>query len=96
MYEIELPKQGCSVYYGQYIDNYYNSTRTRYYINDGKLVRSTTASYTHLPTGVVCLSQGDLIYKPETEVYFNIIAIGVCIFLFYAAYKLILHRFWRR
>lgn len=96
MYEIQLPEQGCSVYYGTYIDNYYNSTRTRYYLNDGQLVRSTTSSYTRLPDGAVCLSQGDLTYKPELEIYFNVISITALIFLFWFSVRFILHRFWRK
>lgn len=96
MYEIKLPENGCSVYYGTYIDNYYNSIRTRYYLNDGQLVRSSTASYSRLPDGAVCLSQGDLIYKPELEVYFNLFSILCAGLIFWFAYRLIIHPFWRK
>ena len=96
MYEIKLPDTGCNVYYGTYLDNYYNSVRTRFYINDTKLIKSSTSSYTRLPDGVVCLNQGDLIYKPELEVYFQLASVVFFPLIIYLAYKLVLHKWWRR
>lgn len=94
--EIDLPKLGCSIYYGNYVDNYYNSVRTRYYLNENKLVKSTTSNYTRLPDGAVCLSSGDLFYKPETEVYFNVISLFIAIVIFGVAIRLFFYPFWRR
>lgn len=96
MYEIPLPENGCSVYYGTYVDNYYNSVRTRFYVNDTQLVKSSTSSYTRLPDNVVCLNQGDLIYKPELEVYFNLASFVLFPLLIMFAIRLILFRWWRR
>lgn len=96
MYEIELPPDGCNVFYGTYVDNYDRNIRTRYYFSENKLVKSTTSSYTRLPDGAVCLSRGDLIYKPETEVYFNVISIVFAIIIFVFAVRLILYPFWRK
>lgn len=95
-YAIELPSQGCNVYYGNYLDNYHNGHRSRYYLNDGKLVLSNTSSYSSLPSGVNCLSAGDLIYRPEIDVYFQSIALVFVFFLFFSAYRLIIHPFWRK
>lgn len=96
MYEIELPVGGCSVYHGDYVDHYNNNVRTRYYFSGNRLVQSTRSSYTRIPDGATCLSQGDLIYKPETEVYFNVISIICAIFIFVFAVRLILYPFWRK
>lgn len=97
MYEVELPSQGCNVYYGNYLDNYYSGQRRRYYFNDGQLVLSGEQSYNNLPNGAHCLSSDEAItYKPEVEVYFNVLSIAVCLLLLFAAYRLILHPFWRK
>lgn len=94
--DIELPSDGCNVFYGNYLDNYSHNTRTRYYFSENKLIRSSTASYTRIPDGVVCLEQGDLIYKPEIEVYFNVISVICAIAIFLFAIRLILYPFWRK
>lgn len=94
--EIELPDGGCNIYYGTYIDNYRNNVRTRYYINENHLIKSTTASYTNLPNGYVCMDSNSLIYKPEIEVYFNVISIVCAIVIFVFAIRLILYPFWRK
>lgn len=93
--EITLPSDGCNVYSGTYIDNYYNHVRTRYYLNENQLIKSSTASYTNLPTGTVCMDS-NLVYKPEIEVYFNVISIISAIFIFVFAIRLILYPFWRK
>lgn len=96
MFEIELPHSGCNVYYGTYIDNYHNNTRTRYYLNETKLIKSTTSTYSHMPDGYTCISQGDLVYKPETEIYFYVISIIFAIAIFLLAVRLFFFPFWRR
>lgn len=93
----DLPAQGCNVFYGTYIDNYNGNTRSRYYLNDGHLVLSSTSNANSTPNGVHCLTSDDMIiYKPEIEVYFNIIAILAAFVIFSAAYKLIIFPFWRK
>lgn len=94
--EIELPSDGCNIYYGTYIDNYHSNVRTRYYINENHLIKSTTSSYNNMPNGYVCMEQGSLIYKPEIEVYFNVISIIFAIIIFIFAVRLILYPFWRK
>lgn len=95
MFEIEIPSTGCNIYYGNYLDNYHNGLRTRYYLNEHRLIPSTISSYSRIPDSAVCLSD-PLIYNPETEVYFGIIAIISTIFVFYMAFRFILYPFWRR
>lgn len=95
-YNIKLPEQGCNVFYGTYVDNYRNSVRTRYYIFDSQLIPSSTSSYSNLPNGSVCMGETELIYKPELEVYFTFMAIVAIFFIFWFAYKIILHPFWRK
>lgn len=94
--EIDLPS-GCNIYYGTYIDNYTNNgrTRTRYYLDEGKLVQSTGSSsqYDQRPTNDYhCLTDGELVYKPEVQVYFPFLASLVFIFGAYLVYKIIIKR----
>lgn len=95
-YNIKLPEQGCNVFYGSYVDNYYNNVRTRYYILDSQLLASSTSSFSSMPSGVVCMDEAVLTYKPELEVYFTFMAIVAAFFLFFMAYRLIVHPFWRK
>lgn len=95
MYEIPIP-EGCSVFYGTYIDTYRNNQRTRYYIYGNRLVPSTTSSYTTIPTGSVCLSQGDLVYKPELEVWFSLASLFIFIGIVCVAVRLLIFPFFRR
>lgn len=95
--EIELPDQGCNVYYGTYIDNYNGNVRTRFYLNENQLIPSSTSSYTRLPDGVQCLdSSTSIVYKPESHVYFEFMAIIGTLFILFSAVRLILYRFWRK
>ena len=94
--EIELPSQGCNIFYGTYIDNYSNNgyTRTRYYLNEGKLVKNNTSqsNYNSIPTGATCIVTGDLIYKPELEVYVPFLAMTLFVFVLILVYKIIIKR----
>ena len=94
--EIELPSSGCNVYYGNYVDNYKNSVRTRYYFSGNRLVASTTSSYTRIPDGAICLTQGDLVYNPESEVYFNVISFIIATLFIVVAIRLVIFPFFRR
>lgn len=78
---VDLPS-GCNIINSSTsFYNYTNSGRTRslYYIYDGQAIlsNSTTATNPYTYTGD-CLSTGDLIYKPELQVYFNLGAIALC------------------
>lgn len=96
MYGIQIPSGGCSVYYGSYIDHYANNIRTRYYLNEDHLVASTSNSYTNLPTGSICLSEGELRYKPELNVWFTLAGIVCFLFILIAAIRMLIYPFWRR
>lgn len=89
--EIELPKTGCNIVYGTYVDNYANSQRRRYYIVNQKLVLNSTSSYSSLPTGYQCFS-GNLEYKPELKIYLSFLSLALCIFSFICIYKIIIKR----
>lgn len=96
MYEITIPSEGCSVFYGSYIDTYYNGQRTRYYLNENHLIRSSTTSSSGIPHGAVCLTQGELRYKPESEVWFTLVSILIFGAILALAVRLIIYPFWRR
>lgn len=79
--DVELPS-GCNIINSSTsFYNYTNSNRTRtlYYIVDGKafVSSSNTASTPYTYTGT-CLTTGDLVYKPELEVFFTLGAIALC------------------
>lgn len=76
--DITLPTNGCNISQSAgYIDNYYNGTRTRFLVNENKLVRAYSQSYTNMPTGYACLTTGDIIYKPELAVYFTLLSLAL-------------------
>lgn len=90
--EIELPQNGCNIFYGSYIDNYNNNVRTRYYINNGELVENNRQSYNYNPTpsGAVCIDS--LSYGSDTSIYFEFISAIIVVFAVYLIYKVILRR----
>lgn len=88
--EIELPRNGCNVYYGDYFDNYYNGVRTRYYFNDGSYIKSTTSTYYNAPTGVECVSS--VPYRSELTPAFELSSIAIVLVAFWLIYKVIIRR----
>lgn len=94
--EIQLPQEGCNIFYGSYVNNFTNDGRTvrRYYINENKLILSTTntSQYSQLPSGYHCLSSNELIYKPEFDVYFPFLAGCLCVLVWIIIYKVIIKR----
>lgn len=90
--EIQIPAGGCAMYYGTYIDHYLNNTRRRYYINNEKLVLNSTASYTSMPSGYACISQGDLTYKPENKIWFPALSLALILIAIALVYKIIIKR----
>lgn len=93
--KIDVPANGCNVFYGTYIDNYYNNIRTRYYIHEGSLIKNneTSYSYSGVPTGAHCLTSNDsLVYRPQDTVYFQFLSMAMCVFAFFLLSKLIIKR----
>lgn len=94
--EVDLPS-GCNIYYGTYVDNYTNNgrTRVRYYINEGKLVPSSgsTSQYDQRPSNDYhCLTTGELVYKPEVQIYFPFLAGSLLVFVLILVYKIFIKR----
>lgn len=72
---VELPTTGCNISNSSgYIDNYSGNIRTRYLINENKLVKVYSTTYATRPSDYICLSTGDLVYKPELAIYFQFIS----------------------
>lgn len=90
--EVQIPSNGCSIYYGTYIDHYINNTRTRYYLNNEKLIKSSTSNYTSLPTGYSCLSQGDLWFKPELKIWLPLACFLLVVIAIALVYKIFIKR----
>lgn len=95
--EVELPSNGCNILNSS--TSFYNyspdgRTRETYYIYDGKafLRDSTYNQYGYSYTGT-CLYTGDLIYKPELQVYFPLVAFIIICAAALLAYKIVLWRF---
>ena len=90
--EIKLPQNGCNVFYGSYVDNYNNNTRTRYYVFDGELIKNNeqTYNYNPVPSGANCISS--LTYGSELSIYFEFISIVIIGFAFWLLYRTIIKR----
>lgn len=94
--EVELPSGGCSILSGyNSLDHYLNGTRIRYYIYDGKLVRSSSSTYTRLPDNSYCLQSGDLVYKPEIPVYFSFMSMCIVAFAGISLYNIMIKKLWQ-
>lgn len=89
--DIELPTQGCNVVHGNYVDNYRNNVRTRYYIINQKLVLNSTSSYSSMPSGYSCYS-GKLEYRPELKIFFPFLAFLLYLICVIFVYKVIFKR----
>lgn len=86
---VELPNTGCNILYANNtIYNYSDDRhiRSQYNIYDGKifLTGTSTSGYGYDVTGT-CLVTGDLVYKPEIKVYFEIISV----IIFYLIVRLV-------
>lgn len=69
---------GCNVFSGNYLDNYLNGIRTRYYIYDGQAVPSSTATYMNLPNGAICSDLSSLNPNPILQsILICLIVVGV-------------------
>lgn len=94
--DVILPSTGCNIINSA--TSFYNystdgKTRQTYIIYDGKalLQSSTTSQYGYTYTGD-CIVTGDLVYKPEKQVEFQIWAFLIIILITYIIYKIILGR----
>lgn len=93
---VDLPDNGCNILISDVSFYNYSSdrkTRKRYYIYDGiaHLENTTTTSYTYDYSGS-CLSDGDLVYKPELKVYFPVISFCIICFILLLIYRIFLKR----
>lgn len=93
---VELPSTGCNIINSSTtFYNYSTDGRTRdyYVIYEGKAFRqaSTYNQYGYTYTGT-CLTTGDLIYKPELEVYFPLASFCVICFILLVIYNIIIKR----
>lgn len=96
---VELPTTGCNIISSSSsFYNYSSDSRTRdtYIIYEGKAIKqsSTYNQYGYTYTGD-CLNTGDLVYNPESEVYFTHIALFSVIFIFYLVSLLFFRKWWR-
>lgn len=84
--KIDIPSGGCFYATGSNTFAHQSgSTRTTYYLqpDNYKLVRGSTSTNTNSPSGVYCLSYGDLLYKSEvTDIIFPIACIIFFVILF--------------
>ena len=94
---VDLPATGCNViqsstsFYNYSPDRY---TRSLYYIYDGNIyLANTTTAVRPYDVSGTCLVTGDLVYKPELDVYFPILAFGIVAFCFILVYLTVFKRF---
>lgn len=94
--EVNLPESGCNILRSDTsFYNYSPDSRTRqtYYIYDGEAFKESESysQYGYTYTGT-CLRTGDLVYKPELEIYYQVISFILCVFAFIVIYRLIIRR----
>ena len=95
---VELPTTGCNIINSSTsFYNYSSDSRTRdyYVIYDGKafLQNSSYSQYGYTYSGT-CLETGDLVYKPEVQVYFPILSFmlvcSILLFIYHVFIKRLL------
>lgn len=93
---VVLPETGCNILSSN--SSFYNyspdgRTRTTYIIYDGTAhptaVNTSQMGYTYTGT---CMVTGDLVYKPELDVYFPIIAFCITCFITIVIYHILVKR----
>ena len=94
--DVVLPSTGCNI-----INNsttFYNyspdsKTRTIYVIYDGKaFVQSSSYNQYGYSYSGDCLVTGDLVYKPELQVYFPLASFCIICFLLLMIYRIFIKR----
>ena len=99
--EVLLPSSGCNIFTSD--STFYNyhddgHTRDTYIVYDGQILLSgtQTSQYGYSYNGT-CVKTGDIYYKPEYHDFiFPLTSIFCALTIFYLAYRLIVHHWWRR
>lgn len=95
--DVVLPETGCNIINSSTSFYNYSSdgrTRTNYVIYDGKaILQSTNTSQYGYSYSGDCLVTGDLVYKPEMQIYFPVISFILICAAILLAYKIVLWRF---
>lgn len=94
--DVELPDTGCNIISSATaFYNYSPDSRTRdtYVIYEGKafLQSSSYSQYGYTYTGT-CLHTGDLVFKPESTVYFPVLSFAIICFILIFIYNVIIKR----
>lgn len=94
--DVILPSTGCNIINSSTsFYNYSTDSRTRdyYVIYDGvaHLQSSSYSQYGYSYSGT-CLETGDLVYKPEVQVYFPILSFILCCSILLFIYHVIIKR----
>lgn len=79
---VDLPNTGCNIISSSSsFYNYHSDGRTRdtyiIYENQAILQNTSTSQYGYTYSGD-CLTTGDLVYKPELQVYFQFFSVILC------------------
>lgn len=94
--DVVLPSSGCNILNSS--STFYNyspdrRTRQTYVIYDGKaLLQSTSTSQTGYTYTGDCLVTGDLVYKPELDVYFPLLSVCFICAILLLIYNIFLKR----
>lgn len=96
---VDLPTTGCNIInsstsFYNYSDDYH--TRSVYFIYDGKAIKQSEnySQYGYTYTGD-CLSTGDLVYKPELTVFFQVFSLVMTLFILIVVSKVLFRKWWR-
>lgn len=96
---VQLPETGCNIITDS--DAFVNyspdsRTRTSYIIYEGvaKKQQSTYNQYGYSYTGD-CLVTGDLVYRPQDTIYFEVLAILMAILILFVPIYLFFFKWWR-
>lgn len=94
--EVALPNTGCNILRSD--SSFYNyspdsRTRSTFYIYDGVAHKESESysQYGYSYTGT-CLNTGDLIYKPELQIYYQFISFILVGFAFWLIWRLCIRR----
>lgn len=94
--DVVLPSTGCNIISSSTtFYNYSSDSRTRqqYVIYEGVAhLQSSSYSNTGYNYSGTCLTTGDLVYKPEVQVYYPLASFGVILTLLLLIYHIIIKR----
>lgn len=93
---VSLPETGCNILHSA--TSFYNysgdgRTRSDWQIYEGVAhkISETYNQYGYSYTGT-CLNTGDLVYKPELQIYFPILGALIFIYILFVVYRVIFKR----